>query len=246
MSKGLSLGKIFGVEIDLHWSTLLIVFIIGQGLVKEYIPRMHPGCSLATSLFMSLIMAVLFIVSIIAHEVAHARVGQMFGINFTGITIFVLGGMAKMDTRIPSAKAEFWMALAGPACSLVIGIVGILLAFAWPHSYLATVAWYIGIVNVMLALFNGLILAFPLDGGRILRAIVWGITKNYRISTLWCANIGRLFAVVFFVAGSCMILGREIPMFGAGISGGIWMFVIAFFIFAAATSEINAVNKNIE
>jgi len=261
MMTGLSLGKVFGVKIELHWSTLLIVFLVAQGVMEGFIPMRHPGISFAANICVALVTSVLFITSILAHELAHARIGQMYGIRFQGITLFALGGMAKMNSKIPSAKSEFWMALAGPASSIIIGLICLALYFPdngrqsimytsnssilIAYSYFATVMMYIGFINVMLGIFNGCIPAFPLDSGRILRSIIWGITKNYKLATLWCANIGKIFAGVFAFIGILMTIGINIPFFGTGIVGGIWMFVIALFLFGATTAEIMAVKKDV-
>jgi Zn-dependent protease len=246
--KGLRIGKVFGIEIDIHWSTLLIVALVMQGVYQSFVPIRHPDCNWAVNLVLSGLMAVGLLGSILLHELAHARVGQHYGIGFSGITLFALGGMAKMDSRIPNAKAEGVMAFAGPLMSLVLGIVCVALYLPDAHKvsqlglygYFATVMKYTGIINIILAVFN-MIPANPLDGGRVLRAIIWGATKNYRIATLICANIGRGFAGLFAACGVAMCLGVYIPFFGTGLFGGLWLAFIAFFLYGAANAELQSV-----
>ncbi|MFA5024146.1 MAG: site-2 protease family protein [Patescibacteria group bacterium] len=261
LGTSLKLGKILGVDVDLHWSVLVIVYLVINGVVNSYIPMRHPDISIVASIAMSVFMSVLFLASILAHELAHSTVGRKYGIGFMGITLFALGGVAKMNPYkpIPSAKAEFWMALAGPAMSFAIGIAcGIfcllgnvfvpifyfiipeqyLLMLVGIYAYCVTIAFYTGVINIVLGAFNLFILGYPLDGGRVLRSTIWAISKNYKLATLWSANIGRVFAVLFAFTGVLMAIGYTVPFFGTGVAGGTWLFIIAFLLFAAATSEL--------
>ena len=249
--KGLKIGRVFGIDIDIHWSTLFIVLLVAQSVYQSYIPVRHPGCGFVLNMFLSLCMAVSLLVAILLHELAHARVGQHFGIQFKGITLFALGGAAMMSSKIPSAKAEGIMAAAGPLMSLLLGVIGILFYLPDAHSisrlglygYFATVMYYFGLINILLAAFNGLIPAFPLDSGRIVRAIIWGATKNYRIATQIMANVGRVFVGLFAACGLAMCFGANVPYFGTGIFSGIWLGVIAFFLYGATNAELAALEK---
>ena len=209
MRKGIRLGRIAGIEVFADWSLLLIFFIIAFGLATGMFPAWHPEWPAALAWATALGAAALFLASVLVHELSHALVGRIGGIKVRRITLFMLGGMAHMEREPPTWRSELAMAAVGPVTSLVLGLAFLWLAglFAGPLdvdlndpsealaqlSPLATLLLWLGPVNILLAVFN-LVPGFPLDGGRVLRAILWGATGSLRRATRWASLGGQGFA----------------------------------------------------
>jgi Zn-dependent protease/CBS domain-containing protein len=165
------------------------------------------------------------------------------------ITLFLFGGVSNIQQEPRSPRAEFLLAIVGPLTSLVIGVICLLAAGAFvrlpadaamnPGSLLValdpltTLLLWLGPVNILLGVFN-LIPGFPLDGGRVLRAILWGATGNFGMATRWASRIGQLFAWLLIFTGIAMIFGVEVPFFGTGLVGGLWLAFIGWFMSSAA------------
>ena len=248
--RGLHLMRIAGIDIIVDWSLLIIFALIVMGLASGVFPQWHPQWSAATAWLTALIAAVLFFTSVLLHELSHALVGRVNGIEVKRITLFVFGGMAQMEHEPGRWPAELKMAIVGPLTSLVIGVLclyagtyGIsaaaieragglqrLLAEANPGQ---TLLLWLGQVNVLLALFN-LVPAFPLDGGRVLRALMWGATHDLRRATRWASSLGQAFAWLLIGAGIAMVLGLSVPILGAGLINGLWLAFIGWFLNNAA------------
>jgi Zn-dependent protease/CBS domain-containing protein len=247
--KGLHLGSVAGVAIDLDWSLLIVFALITMALAGGVLPHWHADWGQTKVLLTAIAAATLFVASILLHELAHAVAGRRFGVRISRITLFVFGGMAHMEGEPQTWKAEFWMAIAGPAASLALGILFLWLAqfIAGPIEFdpehpaealahvgpVATVLLWLGPVNIILALFN-LVPGFPLDGGRVLRAVLWGITGDLNRSTLLAASAGQAFGWTLMALGFAMILGISVPMFGSGLVGGLWLALIGWFLGNAA------------
>jgi Zn-dependent protease/CBS domain-containing protein len=247
--KGLHLGSIAGVDIDLDWSLLIIFALITMALSGGVLPNWHADWGQTKVLLTSIAAATLFVASILLHELAHAVAGRRFGVRISGITLFVFGGMAHMEGEPKTWKAELWMAIAGPAASLALGILFLSLArfIAGPLDIdpehpaealahvgpVATVLLWLGPINIILGLFN-LVPGFPLDGGRVLRAVLWGITGDLNRSTLMAASAGQAFGWTLMAMGFAMILGLRVPVFGSGLVGGLWLALIGWFLGNAA------------
>jgi Zn-dependent protease/predicted transcriptional regulator len=176
--------------------------------------------------------AIGLIASIVIHELSHSLVARRFGMTIKGITLFAFGGAAELEDEPPTARAEFLMAAAGPAMSLMLAAVFWLIAGAIagvvPMPFVAIVRYLAGI-NVILALFN-LVPAFPLDGGRMLRAVLWGWRGDVRWATRIAANIGGAF-------GAALILLGIFSAFTGNLVGGMWYALIGLFVRAAAASS---------
>ncbi|WP_246155967.1 site-2 protease family protein [Thiohalocapsa marina] len=247
--QGLRLGRVFGVEIALDWSLLIVVALITLALAGGLLPDWHPDWGPGLVLLTALVAAVLFVASILLHELAHAVVGRRLGVRISRITLFVFGGMAHMEGEPEHWRAELWMALAGPVASLLLGLL-CLSAAGWiagpivldpEHPAeglsrlgpLATILVWLGPINIILGLFN-LVPGFPLDGGRVLRALLWGLTGDLNRSTLLAASVGQAFGWTLMALGLAMILGARVPLFGSGLVGGLWLALIGWFLANAA------------
>jgi Zn-dependent protease/predicted transcriptional regulator len=249
MRKGIRLGRLAGIEIFADWSLLLIFFIIAFGLASGVFPAWHPEWPAALAWGTALGAAALFLASVLVHELSHALVGRIGGIPVRRITLFMLGGMAHMEREPPTWRSELAVAAVGPLTSLVLG-----LAFLWlaglvagplevdlddPRgalaqlSPLATLLLWLGPVNILLAVFN-LVPGFPLDGGRVLRAILWGATGSLRRATRWASLGGQAFAWLLIGAGVLMVFGWRFPLLGGGAFGGLWLMLLGWFLNNAA------------
>jgi Zn-dependent protease len=250
-SRGIRLGRIAGVEVHVDWSLLLIFALIAVNLGAGVFPRWHPGWSPILWWGVALSAAVLFFGSILAHELSHAIVGNARGARVRHITLFMFGGMAHLEGEPPSPRSELLMTAAGPLTSLVIGfsatLVGLLLAspdaavsdadeLVQGIGPVATLLLWLGPINILLALFN-LVPGFPLDGGRLLRALLWWLLDDRGRATRWAANVGRLFAWVLITSGALMIAGIPVPIFGVGLLPGLWLVLIGWFLLSAATAS---------
>ncbi len=247
--KGLRLGRVAGVEVRLDWSLLIVFTLIAMALAGGVLPRWHPDWGQAKVLATAIAAAAAFLASILLHELAHALVGRRLGVEIRRITLFVFGGMAHMEGEPRTWQAELGMAIAGPLASLGLGLLFLILAqvIAGPIPVdpedparslaqvgpVATLLLWLGPVNIILGLFN-LVPGFPLDGGRVLRAALWGLTGDLTRSTLLAATVGQAFSWILIGLGFAMMLGLRVPFFGSGALGGLWLALIGWFLGNAA------------
>jgi Zn-dependent protease/predicted transcriptional regulator len=224
----IKLGKLFGIEIGLHYSWFLIALLIVFSLSSQFhATNAEWGDTLILTL--AIATATLFFVSLLLHELAHSLVATSNGLPVKEITLFALGGVSQIEKNPVSAKLEFWMALVGPLTSAVIGGVCLAIA-ALVHGgasspWIAMLQW-LGYINLTLAVFN-LIPGYPLDGGRILRALIWWKTGDPDRSTRAAARAGQVVAFIFIGVGIIRFFG------GAG-AGGLWIAFIGWFLLQAA------------
>ena len=240
MRSNIKLGTIHGIEIGLHYSWFIMAALIAFSL-GEHFRQVNRNWSPAEVWIAALFTAVLFFVTLLLHELAHSLVAQARGLKVKAITLFALGGVSQIEEDAADAKTEFWVAIAGPIASLIIGFgcVAIAAALGWrpsaePRTGPTAVLVWLGYINVGLGLFN-LIPGFPLDGGRVFRAIVWAITKNADRSTRIAARVGQVVAFLFILAGLWSFFG------GAGLNG-LWTAFIGWFLMDAATSSYSQVD----
>jgi len=221
----------FEVRIDLSW--IIIALLITWSLSKGLFPAYYKNLSTQTYWWMGIIGALGLFLSIIAHEFSHSLVARKYGIPMKGITLFIFGGVAEMDEEPPSPKVEFMMAIAGPLSSFIIALIFYGIHAVGKQGGLAEpingVVGYLGWINAILAAFN-LLPAFPLDGGRILRSILWGAKKNLRWATYISSRIGSGFGIFFIVLG-------VIQVFRGNFIGGMWWFLIGMFLQGAAKAS---------
>jgi Zn-dependent protease/predicted transcriptional regulator len=242
MQSHIKLGRIFGIEIGLHYSwiviALLIVFSLA-GHFRETNPSWGDGVVLATAIATGL----LFFAAIIAHELAHSLVAKSRGLPVKSITLFALGGVSQIEKEAEDAASEFWIAIVGPITSFVIGalLLGISATQGWntlatPKTPVLAMMVWLGVINITLGVFN-LIPGFPLDGGRVLRSIAWWITKDPIRSTRIAARVGQGVAAFFIVLGVYRLFS------GAGLAG-LWIAIIGWFLLDAAGASYAQVEVN--
>lgn len=249
MNKGVRIAKLFGINIRIDWSWILILLLVVWNLSFAF-SQIHPDWTLTLSIAMGMIAALLFFLSVLLHELAHSLVAMKHGIPVDSITLFLFGGVANIREEPKSPGNEFLMAILGPITSLMIGFVLLLLAgigiqpqelrqanpmeLLEGFTPLRTLVFWLGSVNVILGVFN-LIPGFPLDGGRVLRSILWAITQNLRKATRWASFVGQAIAWGMIVSGIAMIFGLRIPIFGEGLVNGVWLILIGWFLNSAAS-----------
>ena len=242
MPGSIRIARIFGIDINIHFSWIVIFFVIVTNLSESIYPDQFPQWSRQKTFVVSAVSAFLFFASVVAHELAHSLVARRFQMTVSSITLFMLGGVASLTREPPSAKAEFFMAAAGPLTSIVIGVAGVIIAFA-ADSALASAPWlqvvsavagYLGPINLIVAVFN-LVPGFPLDGGRVLRAAIWAITKDRLAATRIAARGGQVFAGILFAVGVGFVFGIVFPQ--NELQGLLYGF-IAYFLWNAASSSL--------
>lgn len=226
----IKLFTLFGFEVRIDFSWVIIAVLIVWSLAIGFFPFRYKNLSAETYWLMGIAGAVGLFLSIIFHEMFHSLVARRFGIPMKGITLFVFGGVSEMGDEPTSAKAEFLMAIVGPLSSIAIALAcyGIhIYGFrnGWPAS-VDGVVHYLSYINGLLAAFN-LLPAFPLDGGRALRSILWGLRKNLRWATRVSSAVGFAFGILFILVGILQFLTGNVV-------GGIWLFLIGMFLQNAA------------
>ncbi len=255
MMGGFKLGRVFGITIRIDWSWLFIFLLISWDLATVFL-QVHPGWTTWLAWLTAVVAALLFFGSVLTHELAHSLVARARGVPVRSITLFLFGGVSDIQREPPSPLAEFLITVVGPLSSIVLGIVFIGLSgvavgplqivAASPFSLvgrldpLTTLLLWLGSVNILVGLFN-LIPGFPLDGGRILRSILWAITRNLRQATYWASLIGRMVAWLMILTGVAMIFGVSVPFFGTGFISGLWLIFIGWFLNSAAAQSYRQV-----
>jgi len=228
--KTIDLFSIFGFKIRLDLSWFVVAVLITWSLAVGYFPRAYEDLSPGAYWAMGALGALGLFASVIAHELSHATVARRFGVEMRGITLFIFGGVAEMTQEPPSPKVEFWIAVAGPIASFVVG--GLLFAagavLALPTAAAAVIG-YLAVINVVLAVFN-LIPAFPLDGGRILRSILWHWKSSLRWATRITSGIGAGFGYLLIGLGVLQLVVGGMQAF----VGAMWMALIGLFLRGAA------------
>ena len=232
MKAQIKLGRILGVEIGLHYSWFLIALLITLSIAGQF--KLHnPGWDESVRWALAIVTAILFFAAIVVHELSHAVVAKIRGLPVRSITLFALGGVAQIEKEPADPKTEFWMGIIGPITSFVIGVacLGVTFALGWippefPQKPLPAMLMWLGYINIALAIFN-MIPGFPLDGGRVLRAIAWWITGNPKRATTIAARVGQVIAFGMIIYGVMQFFG------GAGFNG-LWIAFIGWFLLTAS------------
>ncbi len=231
MGKRITLFHLSGFPIRIDASWLILAALVTWSLARGYFPTVLPDLASEAYWYMGAAGALGLFVSIILHELAHAVVARREGIRMKGITLFIFGGVAEMENEPPNADAEIKMAIAGPIASLLVGAVcyGVSLGVGEASVTLTGVLQYLAFINIVLAVFN-MVPAFPLDGGRVLRGILWKSGKNLQRATGITSAIGASF-------GFLLILLGLFSLFSGNFIGGIWWALIGMFIRGASQAS---------
>lgn len=223
----MKIGRIRGIPIYLHPSWLVIFALITVSLAEEFTTQ-HPHWSQAQHWSLGVLTSVLFFASVVFHEMGHSVVAQHYRIPVISITLFVFGGLARIGREPERAKQEFNIAVAGPLASYVLAIGFWLLTRVFPSSEMfGALALWLAQINFVLATFN-LVPGFPLDGGRILRALAWGVTGDYTRATRFASRSGQLLAYIMIFLGIWEALTLH------NYIGGLWLAFIGWFVLTAA------------
>lgn len=231
--RSITLFRLFGFDVRLDLSWLLLAGLVVWTLASGYFPSYHPGYERPVYWWMSIAGAVGLFASLILHELSHSVVARQFRIPIRHITLFMFGGVAEMEEEPPTARAEFLMAIAGPIASFLISAVcwvaSISLEGAGAPGPAVAVLFYLSVVNALLAIFN-LLPAFPLDGGRAFRAVMWWWKGDLRWATRVASGLGFFF-------GTGMIVLGVIQLLGGNFAGGLWWGLIGLFLNSAARTS---------
>jgi Zn-dependent protease/CBS domain-containing protein len=225
-----TIGRIAGISVGVNWSWLIVFALITWTLATSIFPSTNPGLADGAYVAMALIAALLFFTSLLLHEYGHALQARRDGMEIEGITLWLFGGVAKFRGMFPSAGAEFRIAIAGPLVSLALGLLflGVPMLLGLPATVDGVLFW-LGSINIALLVFN-LLPALPLDGGRVLRSILWYARGEFVSATRLAAGIGRGFGYLFVAAGVALIV------FASPVTG-IWLAFVGWFLLQAAGAE---------
>nr|HET6905087.1 site-2 protease family protein [Ktedonobacteraceae bacterium] len=229
MPGSLRIGRIAGIDIYINVSWIIILVFLTWSLATGWFPLLYKGWSPGTYWLVSFIAAILLFVSVLLHELAHSVVARARGLSVHSITLFIFGGVSNIEQEPTGPGVEFQMAFVGPIVSLLIGIIAYLLELAIHNgSPLEGILGYLAVSNILLGIFN-LIPGFPLDGGRVLRSIIWKATGSLRKATRITTMVGQVIAYLFIFWGIWQF-------FTGNILNGIWIGFIGWFLLNAAQS----------
>jgi Zn-dependent protease/predicted transcriptional regulator len=225
------IGSIAGIDIYVHISWLIILVFLTVSLSTGWFPALSPGFPTATYLLLGFIAAILLFVSVLLHELAHSLVARARGLPVKNIILFIFGGVSNIEQEPHSPGTEFFMAFVGPLVSLIIGAIcfGLLTFVRGTHSPTEDLLTYLASANILLGIFN-LLPGFPLDGGRVLRSIIWKITGNAYRATQVATVVGQIIAYLFIFAGIWLFFFSRDPF------DGIWLGFIGWFLLSSAQS----------
>jgi len=228
-----SLFRVLGFEVKANVSWLFLALLITWSLAEGFFPFAFPDLSAAIYWLMALVGMLGLFASLLVHELSHSVVARRHGLPVGGITLFLFGGVAEMLAEPKTPKAEFRIAIAGPIASVALGVFFYALSFMLQllgvPAHIAGVAGYLGFINFLLAVFN-MVPGFPLDGGRVFRALLWHLRGDLRWATRWATRVGQGFGLLLVGLGlASLVLGN--------IIAGMWWFLIGLFVYAAASAS---------
>lgn len=231
ITSGLKIGRILGIPIYVHSSWIFIFALITWSLAMQY-TQLHPGWTVTQHWTTGILTSILFFASVVFHELAHSVVAQHYKIRVISITLFLFGGVARIGREPAKPSQEFNIAVAGPIASGILAAAFLSLTLIFPYQeMLGALAIWLARTNAALALFN-LLPGFPLDGGRIFRAMVWGVTKDYSRATRVAGGSGQL------VAYGMIALGAWFAFFRRDLLNGGWLALLGFYLRSAAMESI--------
>jgi len=221
----LRLGRPFGIPLEIDASWLLVFFLVASSLTMSYLPEALPEESSVLYVALGVLTALAFFGSLVLHELAHSLVARAGGLKVTRVTLFALGGVSQMEDEPRSPGHEFLLAAAGPGTSVLIGLSLLGATVALIALDVAPVVWvpleYLGVINLSLAVFN-LLPGFPLDGGRVLRALLWALTGDMLKATRWASRSGQAIGVTLIAAAVIGVL--------LGTFDFVWLAVMGWFL----------------
>lgn len=229
MTPTIRIGRLFGIDIGFNWSLIFIFALVAWTLATNVLPVGAPGHASVSYWGTAIAGAVLFYVCLLVHEMSHALVARRKGVKVAGITLWLFGGVSRLDGEPESAAAEALIAGVGPAASFVLALIALGLTLITSDALLANLFGWLTFVNLALGLFN-LVPAFPLDGGRLLSAFLWWRSGSRQRGVHNAVRVGRVFAYL-------MIAGGALELFFGGVVNGIWIAFIGWFLLSAAASE---------
>jgi Zn-dependent protease/CBS domain-containing protein len=230
VTPSIRLGRLFGIEIGINWSLIFIFVFIAWTLATQLLPANAPGHSATTYWVIAAVGAILFYTSLLAHELSHALVARSHGVKVEGITLWLFGGVSRLDGEPSSAGSEALIAGVGPLTSLAIAAVSLGIAYVTSNDLAGVLFSWLMFVNLGLAIFN-LVPAFPLDGGRLLSSALWWRSGSRQRGVHSAVRIGRVFAYLMIAAGGV------IALFLGQVINGVWLAFIGFFLLSAGASE---------
>jgi Zn-dependent protease/predicted transcriptional regulator len=228
MSPSIRLGKIFGIEVGFNWSLIFVVAYIAWTLESQ-LPSLAPGHSLATYWITAIAGAILFYGSLLAHELSHALVARRQGVKVAGITLWLFGGVSRLEGEPSTARAEALIAGVGPLTSFVVAALSFAVANLTTNDLAGVLFSYLFFANAALGVFN-LVPAFPLDGGRLLSSILWWRSGTRQQGVHNAVRVGRVFAYLMIAAGVPLALLGQ-------VFSGIWLAFIGWFLLSAGAQE---------
>ncbi len=242
-SQGFRIGRVIGIPIYIDFSWIIIFSLITIGLSRQFTEQ-HPQWSTTQQWAVGILTSLLFFGSVLFHELAHSVIAQHYKLKVISITLFIFGGLARIGRDPSTAMQEFNIAIAGPLASLFLAACFFLLTLVFPsNQMIGALAGYLWWTNFMLATFN-MLPGFPLDGGRIFRAMVWGTTRDFAKATRVAGASGKLIAYIMIALGIFSALGwgqGGVVFEYIGRLGGIWLVVIGWFLLNAANASVQQV-----
>ena len=251
MKSTFRLGRIAGIEIGIHFSWFFILALVTYSLANNFFPTANPSWSPTTRWMLGLIAALLLFVSVLIHELAHSIVAKSKGFPVEGITLFLLGGVSNLAAEARHARDEFVISAVGPATSLALGILFLLtLKLFGGDALLSTplvsgfraltpiqaILGYLWFINVLLALFN-MVPAFPLDGGRVMRSVIWALSGNFARATRISARTGQAVGLLMIAFGAYQVVQGNV--------GGLWFALIGWFLQSAAGANLREMEVDV-
>src|SRR6266508_3936975 len=230
MGQGIRIGRIFGIQIALHPSWFVIFLIVTYTMAAGELPRTFKTWDEGLYWVVGALISLLFFASVLAHELSHSLLARRFGIRVRDITLFIFGGVSTLEGEARRPRDEALIAAAGPLTSIAIGALLLGLDAATGQEQLVAIFGWLGFINITLGLFN-LIPGFPMDGGRILRAILWKVRGDRNAATRNAAGVGRAFGYLLIALGVLLILQNE-------TFNGIWLALIGWFLSNAAEASV--------
>jgi Zn-dependent protease/CBS domain-containing protein len=231
MESSFSIGRIAGIKIGIHYTWLIVFGLVSWSLAAEYFPRSFPGWTVVTYWAVGVLSALALFASVLIHELSHSLVARARGVSVDSITLFIFGGVSNLKTESEEPQDEFLISIVGPLTSFLLAALfyAARQALAPGRSALGASIEYLSLINVLLGIFN-LLPGFPLDGGRVLRSVVWGVTKDLQTATNVASVVGQ-------GLGFLMIFWGVSQIFSGFFFNGLWIAFIGWFLNNAAEAS---------